>query len=304
MIGRRALLAAVVAWGAVARGAEPLPAAPEAGAAAVELTGPPPAAPVAERPPVQTVAGERTNGLGMRFAPVGDFWVSRWETRVQDFGAFARATGSAGADWEWAGFDQSPEHPAVNVTWGEAVAFCVWLTRTEREAGRLEPGWEYRLPTDLEWSAAAGLAGEEGATPAERDLGVAGVYAWGGDWPPPKGAGNFRGEEYTDDLHIAGYDDGYPWTAPVGMFAPNAFGLFDLSGNVGEWTADRFEGERGRRVLRGGSWDDGVLRMSLLLSSRMPEHAQHARNTVGFRVVLAPAAEPGAGPGKSRGKRD
>ena len=66
-----------------------------------------------------------------------------------------------------------------------------------------------RLPSDAEWSLAAGLPAESGATPKEKHMGVKGVYPWGSEWPPPAGAGN-----YEASLKLHSFDG----TAPVGSF--------------------------------------------------------------------------------------
>ena len=59
------------------------------------------------------------------------------------------------ASWKSPGFSQGPDHPAVGVSWQEAVAFCKWLTAKERSEGRLLPSQSYRLPTEADWNAAA-----------------------------------------------------------------------------------------------------------------------------------------------------
>jgi heme-degrading monooxygenase HmoA len=128
------------------------------------------------------------NSLGMRFVPVPGTKVlfSVWETRVQDYEAFVKATKR---EWQMADFKQEPTHPAVNVSWEDAQAFCAWLTQEERKGGRLKAKECYRLPTDAQWSWAVGIGDREtGSTPAEKDRKVPGVYPWGTGWPPPKGA--------------------------------------------------------------------------------------------------------------------
>jgi len=82
----------------------------------------------------------------------------------------------------------------------------------------------YRLPTDAEWSTAVGLGLEPGGTPEEKNSKIVGVYPWGGGWPPPKGAGNYAGEESGRTPFIKGYYDGWARTSPVGSFPANKFG--------------------------------------------------------------------------------
>src|SRR4051794_41814851 len=77
-----------------------------------------------------------TNSLGMPFAkvPGTKVWFCIWHTRVQDFSQWLKVTGKTA---EAPGYQQGPTHPAVNVTWDEAKAFCEWLTNKERKAGSI-----------------------------------------------------------------------------------------------------------------------------------------------------------------------
>jgi formylglycine-generating enzyme required for sulfatase activity len=147
----------------------------------------------------------------------------------------------------------APNQPVVGVSWNDAKAYADW-------AGE-------RLPTEVEWEKAGrgGLAGK--------------IYAWGDDWPPPKNSGNFADETakktFPSQIIINGYDDGYAYTAPVGSYKPNGYGLYDMAGNVWEWCADFYVHKyyddspkqnpkgpdsgkgldsREARVLRGGLW--------------------------------------------------
>ena len=90
--------------------------------------------------------------------------------RIQVLGASGWQEGSR--SWRQPGFDQSPDDPAAGVSEHDAKLFCGWLTYRERTEGRLKAPCRYRLPNDLEWSAAAGLPPETGATPRQRDSGL------------------------------------------------------------------------------------------------------------------------------------
>jgi serine/threonine protein kinase len=252
----------------------------------------------ATSPAVATKDAPFVNGLGMKFVPVpitggptGGQRVlfSIWETRVQDYEAFAIETKAEGPKPD-SGRDAT--HPAVNVSWEDATAFCAWLTERERKVGRLGANEVYRLPSDHEWSCAVGVGAEEDATktPMEKNGKIKNVYPWGAVWPPPAGAGNFRGEETKVDPSnpaIPGYRDGFPSSAPVGSFARNALGVFDLGGNAWEWVGDWHNASQATRVVRGGSAMNGVS-SSLLSTSRSAQPANFRAHNYGVRVVLAP----------------
>ena len=129
-----------------------------------------------------------TNTLGMKFIPIGPARVAIWETRVQDYEIFAGATGRR---YEAPDFAQTPVDPVVKVNWFDAIAFCKWLTEKERDENVLDQTLSYRLPTDPEWSAAAGLPNEGETTPEARDGKIQNEFPWGKQWPPPSGAGNY-----------------------------------------------------------------------------------------------------------------
>ena len=215
------------------------------------------------------------NSLGMPFVkiPRYDARFCIWPVRVQDYEAYCMASG---AQFPPCDFAQDSDHPIVEISWGDANGFCVWLTAKERAGGRIDTGAVYRLPTDLEWSAAAGLPHEPEDTPAERSGKVPG-YPWGLRWPPPKGSGNY---------HPALEVDSFEHTSPVGSFPANAFGLYDMGGNVWEWCTDWYDSSQEDRVVRGASWyfnfPEG------LLSSRRSFDCPDLRyGFVGFRCVLA-----------------
>lgn len=156
--------------------------------------------------------------------------------------------------WRDPGFAQGDDHPVVNVTWNDAVALADWLSRTE--------GRRYRLPTEAQWEYAARAGTRtryQGSDDPQSLLAIANTFdqdtapRWPAHWRP---------------FALTGHD-GHPFTAPVGRFAPNAFGLNDMLGNVWEWTADWYAADYYAhsprddpagpptgdvRVRRGGSW--------------------------------------------------
>lgn len=223
-----------------------------------------------------------TNSLGMVFVPVPgtDIRMSVYETRVGDYRTFVEATG---CEWEPPTFVQTDDHPAVNVTWDDAKAFCAWLGEKD---GRI-----YRLPTDHEWSCAAGIGASEDPAAGPRALGDGNLadFPWGTAWPPPRGAGNYADTSIDPSRAmtgtIAGYEDGFAFTAPGGSFAANRLGIHDLGGNAAEWCEDLFAPNDAGRVLRGGSWNESA-RERLLSSHRHRMIPAYRNDFIGFRVVL------------------
>lgn len=233
------------------------------------------------------------NGIHMRFAPVGqDLMVSIWETRVKDYALFVEESGHVPPVPP--PFPQDVDHPVVNVSRQDAQAFCEWLTRREREGERISQANVYRLPTDLEWSHIAGLEEEEGISPGWRDARKQRIFPWGMAWPDGEKVGNFadmsaaRMPGVEIERTITGYDDGYPFTAPVGCFPANVAGLFDVSGNVQEWVEDEYSklGTNVLGVLRGGGWNTYQTE-NLYTGSRNAVPPTYRDSIYGFRVVLA-----------------
>ena len=223
------------------------------------------------------------NSLGMKFVPIpgSKTLFSIWDTRVQDYRAYADANPDVDGGWKEPGFEQGDDHPVVRVNWIQATAFCAWLTQKEQHEGKIGQDVVYRLPTDAEWSAAAGDA----------------KYPWGDDWPAPKGAGNYYPALQVDD---------FEHTSPVGSFSPNQYGLYDIGGNVWQWCQDWYRyqmndasllnaepylkndgGGHQQRVIRGGSFNpiDPALLVTAVRCSDVPTQANGAN---GFRCVLGP----------------
>jgi formylglycine-generating enzyme required for sulfatase activity len=166
----------------------------------------------------------------------------------------------AGANWRNPGFAQDDNHPVTCLSWNDATAYVEWLRRQTHK--------RYRLPSEAEqeYSIRAG----SGAP-----------WAWGSD--PNGGCAMANGADESEARHFGSInaesgivpsrcDDGYVFTAPVGRFKPNAFGLYDTVGNVFQWSQDCFHPNYSNtpqdgsaadnpnctvRVLRGGSWGSG-----------------------------------------------
>jgi len=232
---------------------------------------------------IQRTLKAQVNSLGMKFVPVPgtDVLFCIWDVRVQDYRAYAEANSGVATNSTNPGFAQGDTHPVVMVSWEDAKAFCAWLSRKEDKT--------YRLPTDAEWSVAVGLTGESGGTPSEKSMKIKDVYPWGNQWPPPSGTGNYADAscnlKHSGWTTIEGYDDGYAETSPVGSFAANKYGLYDMGGNVWQWCEDWYDGDQKYRVLRGASWYSSVSGR-LLSSSRSLGTPDGRFIDDGFRCVL------------------
>jgi formylglycine-generating enzyme required for sulfatase activity len=205
---------------------------------------------------------------------LSDYFVSPFLITNAQFQVFKDATeprkfGETTRSGRWQCPPGKENHPVVNISWDDATAFCMWLSQ--------ETGCIFRLPTEAEWEKAA--RGSDGR-----------IYPWGDAW----------------DANKANAGETNPGTTPVGQFSPQGdspYGLADMSGNVWEWCADRYDEKEYRlrkrharnpygpeggegNVVRGGAYDKG------------PRHARCAqrnwyypfnrRRDVGFRVVAEP----------------
>lgn len=233
------------------------------------------------------------NSLGMKLVPFGEIMASVYETRVSDYEVFLTSE-PEGITQPRVGFKQEENHPVAGISVNDARAFCKWLTEKDREAGLIQPYHEYRLPTDLEWSAMAGIPDEKGKSPDQRDSRILDIYPWGTTWPPPAGSGNFADESAKSELSVIlpDYNDTFSTTAPVGSFEPRENGLHDLSGNVWEWVEEAFRPGSKFMTARGGGWADAE-KDTVLASYRnavAPSIAKsnpYGFNVYGFRCVLA-----------------
>jgi formylglycine-generating enzyme required for sulfatase activity len=184
-----------------------------------------------------------------------------------------------GITWRKPGFEQTDKHPVVCMTWNDATAFCQWLSRKSGAAAR--------LPTEAQFEYAA-------------RAGTRTAYVWGDDPDGGKGWCNVADQSTKRQFPTWAafkWDDGYAFTAPVGSFKPNAWGLFDTTGNTWEWCTDWY----GRyadgpatdptgpatgtdRVMRGASWGDGPVPCR---SGYRRQHVPDVRGTAeGLRVVV------------------
>lgn len=192
------------------------------------------------------------------------------------------------------------ELPVVQVTWEQAALFCNWLSEKAslppayvKRDGKwvaAEPmGRGYRLPTEAEWEYCARYENNKASL----------KYPWGNRFPPTPKSGNFADASAKDLLpnYLARYNDGYPGTAPPGVFKPNSLGLYDLGGNVAEWCHDyytiyAYSGQKVtldpmgpregiHRVVKGSSWKHSSI-SALRLAYR--DYSNGKRADVGFRV--------------------
>lgn len=198
------------------------------------------------------------------------------------------------ASWRDPGFQQTEDHPVVCVSWFDAQAYAEWLSK--------KTGHHYRLPTEIEWEYAA-RGGTASAYFWGEDIKHGCSYMNGGDTSLAKGLPKFA--EKTHEYFRTGVqksvlvpcEDGHIFTSAAGSFPPNAFGLFDVTGNAWEWAQDCGDGtppaadggpsgsagECKRRRTRGGSWNDWPVDLRSAVKKRL--EPSFRRNDTGFRVV-------------------
>ena len=230
---------------------------------------------------------------------VGAFALGGFEVTVEEYAAFVthadyalegcaviggdgRSEWTEGRSWRDPGFAQGEGHPVVCVGWDDAKAYANWLS--------IRTGARYHLPSEAMWEYAA-RAGTRGRRYWNAASGTQCDHANGGDrtlmrrlrgWPLP----------------VVTCTDNVAHTAPVGSYKANAFGLYDMLGNVWEWTADCWHddytrapsdgsawtrgGDCDRPVLRGGSWETAL---SGVRSANRYWSDIRASNATGFRVA-------------------
>jgi len=197
------------------------------------------------------------------------FYMDKYEVTVAEYEKFVNAKGYQ-QPYNWTEQLKQPQHPVVNVSWEDAGAYARWKGK--------------RLPTEAEWEYAArgGYTGLDGK-PSYK-------YPWGNNESHDKA--NYGGTEGNDQ---------WERTAPVGSFAPNGYGLYDMAGNVWEWCADWYDenyyqnfknstanNPKGpdsgtQRVLRGGSWDN--VPSDLRCANRRWYDPSNRVLLIGFRCV-------------------
>ena len=197
------------------------------------------------------------------------FALSVYEVTFDDYVRFAEPDTVDDGDWGRA------RRPVINVQWTMAREYVAWLSE--------QTGEEYRLPTEAEWEYAA-------------RAGAATQYAWG----------NAIGTNLANCKECGSEWDGRR-TAPVGSFAPNAFGLYDMHGNVLEWVEDCvndsyvgaptngrawLRGDCTSRVARGGAWDYGARFARAAFRSTVA--ARFYLDFLGFRVARTLGRNPQA----------
>lgn len=259
--------------------------------------------PTTDDPMEATQAMPYENELGMRFVPVPitggptdgqRVLFSIWEARVRDYEWFANSTDRK---WKPRDYHESPDYPAVNVSFADAQAFCTWLN----EKRKIE-GWRYQLPTDHEWSCAVGIGDLEDftETPESKNRQILDYFPWGANWPPSLGDGNLFAGEHGDapEKHpIAGFTDGAKKTSATGVHRSNRFGLFDLAGNAQEWCADSWKPSLPEiKILRGSSWFTETEENALSSFRYRPNDPSGMADGWGFRVVFASSTADHAKP--------
>jgi len=212
------------------------------------------------------------------------FRIGKYEVTFEEYETFCRATGQQIPVDPRYGFqpDSSmlgPTMPVMNVGRDDAVKFCRWLSTAT--------GKSYRLPTEAEWEKAA------------RGKLVDNLYPWGNE--SPDAGGTYRANYGPGVNHFVWQNDGYEYSAPVGSYPPNGYGLYDMAGNLWEWVSDWYDnsyyhkspsknpkgppsGSQG--IVRGGCYGNNPTHLRCA-----KRHYIGHRSTaflVGFRIALNP----------------
>jgi len=242
-------------------------------------------------------AGRRANEVLTEVKLTRAFYLGLTEVTNQQYRRYAQQHSSGHVQGNGLNGDTQP---VVNLSWQEAALYCNWLSEQDglplayqvedgKVVGINSRATGYRLPTEAEWAWAA----------RKTDRGML-KYPWGEALPPTANSGNYadRSAAFLIGRIVAEYDDRYAVTAPVGSFAANHHGLYEMGGNVAEWVQDYYATrasvsnsvrvdpvgpESGKyHVIRGASWAHGSI-TELRLSFR--DYGDQGRNDVGFRVV-------------------
>jgi formylglycine-generating enzyme required for sulfatase activity len=245
------------------------------------------------------IGSDRSNALPVHTVTLGPFAIGKYEVTRGQYAAFVRASGrpaggdceiinsaevqekQASATWINPGFAQTGREPVTCVSWEDAKAYVAWLSK--------KTGKAYRLASESEWEYAERAGSQTkywwGASEADGCL-----YANGADQSARR--------KYATWTRASSCNDGHAFTAPVGSYRPNAFGLYDMAGNVWEWVedcyADTFDPQPRNgaaympdnckeRVNRGGGWYNG--QTALRSASRDNTEPGGRANKVGFRVA-------------------
>jgi formylglycine-generating enzyme required for sulfatase activity len=215
------------------------------------------------------------NEQPQRRVSLSEFYIGKYPVTNAQYATFVEATGGPVPNrWDHGRIPEGKdEHPVVNVSWGNARAFCEWLSKATGQA--------FRLPAEAEWEKAARGMGDR-------------IYPWGGTEP-------------DRDRTLCNCDTRVGDTTPVGKYPNGASpcGALDLAGNVWEWTSSLYleypyhatDGREdpardGPRVLRGGSFDfkPGFVRCA----SRHWEDPNSVGDCIGFRVAASVQPYPTA----------
>lgn len=223
-----------------------------------------------------------------------DFESSINEITNRQYATFLRMVGRGSDKWFEKYGTEPGKLPARDMTKGDALAFCGWLTEIARINGLIDQYDQFNLPTDEQWTAIASEnpGDETGSTPEERmQQARSGAYIHGVE-PAPRqtdgnvkrklDAGNTKGEGFEGD------SDGYLGVAEVGLFRTKNSIFNDVLGNVEEWIREKFSGNND--CTRGGSCETIDL-AELAISHRKSYANEHSSPQIGFRIVLemAPA---------------
>jgi formylglycine-generating enzyme required for sulfatase activity len=213
--------------------------------------------------------------VGSKEVKIKTFYISQYEITAGDYKKYCNENDILMPLFDWENTREwKDNYPIMDISWEEAADFCKWVSK---KIGKI-----VRLPSEVEWEyvASCGVINR--------------IYPWGNEFIIGKNLGNVADKSLANFLikkygntnsvkTISNYNEGFSILAPVGSFEPNEFGVYDISGNVPEFTQDDYNNKC--KVVKGSSYFDAQ-EESFRIDSRNGAVKDPPCYGIGFRVVI------------------